>query len=139
MVKTADRTSAELGDIVTYTYEITNTGEVDLTNLTLSDDKIPGIVTYDPAQTLAVDETITETAEYTITQAEVDKGSVTNTATATGVGAGATVTGEDTLKIPVGDLIVEDPAFLTVTKDVVGDHEGAGLRIQRRLRLRIGR
>jgi gliding motility-associated-like protein len=67
---------------ISYTFKITNTGNVTLQNLTLRDLKMPGLR---PAASLAPGASTTLTADYTITQAEKDAGKVTNTATASGV------------------------------------------------------
>jgi len=74
---------ANVGDTIDYTFAITNTGEVSLTVVTVADP----MVTVDggPITGLAPGETdsTTFTASYTLTQADINSGSVTNTATAT--------------------------------------------------------
>jgi uncharacterized membrane protein len=40
IIKTANLSSANLGDVIEYTYTITNTGNVDLSNITLEDDRL---------------------------------------------------------------------------------------------------
>ena len=75
-----------IGDVITYTFAVTNKGPELLTNIFVTD-PMPGLstLTGNPIASLdigVVDETITGT--YTITQADVDAGSVTNSATATG-------------------------------------------------------
>ncbi|MFG3479935.1 hypothetical protein ACGF3K_32595 [Streptomyces sp. NPDC047980] len=76
------------GEVLTYTFLVTNTGNVSLTGAELSDIAFSG---SDPAPeaacpgtALAPGQTMTCTATYTLTQADVDSGSVTNTARATG-------------------------------------------------------
>ncbi|MET1057040.1 MAG: gliding motility-associated C-terminal domain-containing protein [Pedobacter sp.] len=77
---------------INYTFTVTNTGNVTLKNLTLTDAKIPGL-TIATALTLAPNASTTVNAVYTITQAEKDARTVSNTAKATGVSPGnATVT-----------------------------------------------
>lgn len=72
------------GEIVTYTYTVTNTGNVPLTNSTqVVDDKINGgnpFLILDGI--LGVGESITGTATYTILASDLTTGYVTNTATA---------------------------------------------------------
>ncbi|MEY2850115.1 MAG: hypothetical protein RI885_2782 [Actinomycetota bacterium] len=81
--------TGRVGDVVNYSFTVRNTGNVTLTNTTLVD-PLPGlsppVVTWPTATagTLAPGATATATASYTITQADVDAGSVRNTATASG-------------------------------------------------------
>ena len=106
LVKTADLSGfpngvATEGDTVPYSFTITNTGNVTLTNVTLAD-PLPGIVLLGgPIATMApgdVDST-TFTANYTVTAADLTAGQVDNTATATGQygvdGSGNPVTVQD--------------------------------------------
>jgi uncharacterized repeat protein (TIGR01451 family) len=78
-----------LGDTITYFFDVTNTGNVDLTDVTVTDD-LAGLSAIDPPSvaTLAPDETATFTATYTVTQADVDNGTITNTASVTGTPTG---------------------------------------------------
>jgi uncharacterized repeat protein (TIGR01451 family) len=74
-------TYSAVDQTITYTYVVTNTGNVPVTGLTISDDKttvslVSTIV--DPGQS------VTGTATYKITQNDINAGSVTNKATATG-------------------------------------------------------
>ncbi|WP_293787659.1 LPXTG cell wall anchor domain-containing protein, partial [uncultured Aeromicrobium sp.] len=77
------------GDTVEYEFTITNTGNVTLTEVTL-DDPLPGLSEIEfgdwpgEAGVLAPGESVTATATYTLTQADVDAGEVANVATATG-------------------------------------------------------
>jgi hypothetical protein len=97
---------------VTYTYVITNTGNVSLPSAqyTVTDNTINGGVAFDcgAPQVLAVGATITCTHTYTITPGNLSSGSVTNLATATNGSqttpvATATITATVTIhtKIPV--------------------------------------
>ena len=85
IVKTADpKTYSEAGDVITYTFEVTNTGNVTLSNVSVSD-PLPGLGTISPASaTLNPGDSETFTASYTITLADMNAGKVDNTATATG-------------------------------------------------------
>jgi uncharacterized repeat protein (TIGR01451 family) len=75
---------ADVGETILYTFEVTNTGNVTLTDVGVTDAKA-GAVTC-PQTTLAVAamETCTADAPYTVVQADVDSGSVHNSATAHG-------------------------------------------------------
>src|SRR5579862_3766816 len=71
------------GDILTYNYVVTNTGPDSLTGIAVADDHVTGVSCPNPTLPSQMSETCTGT--YTATQADVDAGSVTNTATASGV------------------------------------------------------
>ena len=72
----------DAGDTIAYSFVVTNTGNVTLSSVAVSDPKV-GTVSC-PSTTLAPAESTTCTATYTITQADADAGTVDNTATATG-------------------------------------------------------
>lgn len=72
-----------VGQKITYNYVVKNTGNVPITGLMVTDDKI-GIVSRFTS-TLEPGSIITVIAMYTITQADLDAGSVTNLADATGI------------------------------------------------------
>ncbi|SOC04720.1 uncharacterized repeat protein (TIGR01451 family) [Rhodobacter sp. JA431] len=84
-----------VGDTIDYTFAVTNTGRVALSDITLTDNKVT--VSGGPLASLAVgtSDTTTFTATYTITQADIDAGGVTNT---------ATVSGQPPSGSPVSDL-----------------------------------
>jgi large repetitive protein len=89
LTKTAStQTYATVGQQVTYTYVIRNIGSVRITNLAISDDKLTGITcnkTIILATNLgATPDQATCTGTYTITQADIDAGAVTNNAIGTG-------------------------------------------------------
>lgn len=84
--------SDTVGDTITYTFTVTNTGNVTLSNLALQDADVTGI-TYNPADdvdtdndidTLAPGATKTITATYQITQTDLDQGYHQNTASIVG-------------------------------------------------------
>jgi len=75
-----------IGDVIHYTITVKNTGNVTLTGVTVNDSLIPnltGPIGYEgPSGTLEVGDTWTFTGNYTITQADMNARSLTNTATA---------------------------------------------------------
>lgn len=77
-------------DVISYSYVVTNVGNVAITALAVSDDKIATVTC--PTTSLALEASTTCTASYTITQADIEAGSVTNTAYATGQGPNSTAT-----------------------------------------------
>ena len=82
---------SQAGQIIHYTIVVTNTGNVDLTGVTIDDpfaDAIPGVVLFsgdlDNDNILDTTETWTYTAQHTVTQAEITAGgNLVNTATVT--------------------------------------------------------
>lgn len=85
--KTADTVSAtSVGSVVTYTYTLTNDGNVTLTSpYTITDNKISAaqIDCSSAVSPLAYGASTTCTGTYTITNADITAGSVTNIASAT--------------------------------------------------------
>lgn len=79
--KVADTAIAQVGDTITYTYTVTNTGNVTIDNLTLSDDKLGAVTLVDT--TLPAGASTTGTAAHLVTAADL-AGPLTNVATATG-------------------------------------------------------
>ncbi|MEV6748793.1 hypothetical protein AB0N21_31080 [Streptomyces sp. NPDC051080] len=95
--KSADDTRVyEVGDDVTYTYTVTNTGPQELTGVSVTDDRVTGVTCE--ATTLAPagqsGDSTTCTGTYRITDADTGVGSVTNTATAHGRSGGTAVESE---------------------------------------------
>src|SRR5699024_4244262 len=77
----------EVGDIIEYTFTVTNSGDVTFENVTVTDEMFSQGIKLNQT-TLQPGETATGTAEYTVTQADIDNGSVLNAATATGTPPG---------------------------------------------------
>jgi hypothetical protein len=102
-----------VGQVVPYSYLITNTGTSQVTGITLSDNNVDAAPSC-PSTTLAVAASMTCTAQHTVTALELFTGGVTNTATASSNEAADV---QDSLHIPasppslggtfvVGDLTV---------------------------------
>ncbi|NAS29680.1 T9SS type B sorting domain-containing protein [Flavobacteriaceae bacterium R38] len=121
-------TIADVGDEITYTYSIENTGSVTLTSVGITETlasftgtgtlPVPafventGVTPASPAGTLVPGETATFTATYVITQADIDAGGVQNSATSTGTPPVVTGTPAPTSVTDVsdaGDELVETP------------------------------
>jgi len=85
LVKTASVSGTGiLGDVITYTFTVTNTGTTTLTNVVVTDPMLGLTITGSPIASLAVGASSSViTGTYTITQANINAGSVTNSATAT--------------------------------------------------------
>jgi len=116
-----------VGDIVEYRFLVANAGTVTITDVAvvdeldgLSEPVVDWSTSTDPATgegVLAPGETVLATATYTIVQADVDRGSVTNTAVATGVDAAGddVASPEDTdayalVQVPSLDLVKQATA-----------------------------
>ncbi len=122
--KTADTASYnEAGDILHYTIVATNTGNVTLHGVTVSD-PILGALACDPVQgatgaTLAPNATMTCAGTYTATQADVDAGHVDNTATAA---SAETKPVDDSAIVPA----VQGPALGVVKTADTASYDGPG-------------
>ncbi len=90
VVKTASATTASVGQAVTYTYTVRNTGTIGINALTLVDDKLGTLVPA--ARTILPGVSTTATSIYTIKESDL-LGPLNNTAVASGV--------EDRTKKPV--------------------------------------
>ena len=105
LVKDSVSTPTKAGDTVSYTYLVTNTGKTTISALSVAETAFSGTGTRPvatcPVTTLAPDEHTTCTATYTVTQADVNAGSIVNTAVATG-------------KDPAGDDVPSNPSTKTV-------------------------
>jgi hypothetical protein len=100
LVKTANPTTySSVGDMITYTYEITNSGQTTLSGpFSIADDK-QGTISPCGSGPLAPGGSTTCTSTRTISQADITAGSITNVATASSGGltsnqATATVTAQ---------------------------------------------
>lgn len=90
-----EQTGSNAGDAVTYEFEATNTGSLTLVDVEISEDDFSGTGTLgdlenfdwpdeDNEGVLQPGESVTATASYTLTQADVNAGTVTNDASVTG-------------------------------------------------------
>ncbi|MCI0678060.1 MAG: hypothetical protein L0Z63_03330, partial [Actinobacteria bacterium] len=88
----SDTESFQVGQVITYTFVATNTGNVPLDNVTVNDTGFTGTGDLSPVDcpggngnvSLDVGEQVSCTATYTLTQADIDQGSVTNEVEAAG-------------------------------------------------------
>ena len=102
---------AQVGETVTYSFTIANTGNITITNISLDDPLVA--VDGDPIA-LAPGETDTDTfsATYTLTQSDLDAGGVDNQATVAGTGSdGALVSGISNDPSTAGELDVTVLSF----------------------------
>ena len=115
-------TPPAIGDIITYNFTVRNTGNVPLTDVTVTD-PLPGLVfSGAPIPTLAIggEDTDTFVGTYALTADDLTNGAVVNTASVTGdPPAGPPVTDDDTETVPLGaepgitlDKIITDQSDL---------------------------
>ena len=111
---------------IEYEFVITNNGDHPLHGVSLTDDMLDGVseVTIDWAGStdpstgegaLSPSESVTAMATYVVTQADIDRGSVENTATATGENESGTDEVEDTDTVTT---TLTGSASISLTKDV---------------------
>jgi Sortase domain len=106
----ADQGGVKVGDTITYSYVVTNTGNVTLDSVAVVDPTIGPVTCPDVSSGLAVGDSVTCTADkpYTVAQADVDAGQVTDTATATGHGlrgGDSDPSAPSTVTIPAADVL----------------------------------
>ncbi len=108
VAKAVDKATFEkAGDVLIYTVTVKNTGEKDLTGLTISD---PKTTFENPTFDLKKGEIKTFTYTYTVTEADVKAKAVNNTATVT--------LGEKSEEASTKSTLVEKTSDFTVTKAV---------------------
>lgn len=98
-----------VGDVISYSFTITNSGNVNLTEVMLTDEMMAGAngdfeLTGDPIPLLVPGAVNTDaySATYVLTQEDLDRGNIDNIATVTGTPPrGDDVTGEDEASVPM--------------------------------------
>ncbi len=93
LTKSASPTTySKVGDVIAYSYVLKNTGNVTLSSpFAVSDNKVTVTCPSTPTS-LAPGASLTCTGSHTVTQSDLDAGSITNTATATAMFGTTTVT-----------------------------------------------
>ena len=125
IMKSSDATGTNaVGDTITYTYDVENTGNVTLTNVTVTDGHAGlGSVTCMPAQgsTLNPGDTMSCSATYTVTQTDVNAGQIDNTGVVTGTDPGSNpVTDSD----PLSEPVAQNPALTLTKTGTLNDDDG---------------
>ncbi len=108
-IKTSELEGAMPGDIITYTFSITNTGNLTINNITIDDPLTGSVNLVVNPSTLAPGEEGTASATYTLTQADINLGEVMNS---------ATVIGQD----PLGNDVID----ISDSGDELVDEDGNG-------------
>jgi len=106
-----------VGQKVTYTFEIKNTGNVAVTNVIVEESHFTGTGTLSaidcPAGVVAMapGDDLTCTATYSVTAADLRSGDLSNTADASGSDGVATIASADSTAVVVSDPVVVPPAI----------------------------
>ena len=87
------RNYSSIGQVITYFYNVTNTGNVNITGPIKVIDNKTGIINI-TEENLIPGRTVTGSANHTIVQDDIDSGSITNSAFATGTIENNTITSE---------------------------------------------
>lgn len=128
----ADQNDIKVCGTIDYSYQVTNTGDVTVTTVAVTDATLgsvtcPGL----PAQGLAPGSSITCNADnpYTVTQADIDTGGVSDEATATGADANGDSTATfaaraDVLAVPAPRVATVKVASVTPAADQDDAHVG---------------
>ncbi|WP_194778682.1 DUF7507 domain-containing protein, partial [Pararhodonellum marinum] len=118
VTKTAATASyAAVGDLLEYTITVENTGNTTLTNIVVEDPQTGFNTTI---ATLAPGATESFNVSYTVTQADIDNGSFTNTATATAAD-GTTESDSATVNAVTDNSIELTKTAATASYAAVGD------------------
>jgi len=86
----SDQNAAQVGDTITYSYNVTNTGNVPLTSVAVSDPTVGSVACptrAPPGLAPGATETCTARTPHLVKQTDVDAGAVMDSATATGTDA----------------------------------------------------
>ncbi len=120
MIKKATLSSCgKAGDVITYNFDIKNTGEVPITNISVSDPMAGIVFSNNSISSLAVGATATINATYTVTAADVTAGRIVNSATVTGTDPSLNtvtdISGDDySNNIPTTTILLAPPTISAV-------------------------
>jgi uncharacterized repeat protein (TIGR01451 family) len=128
LVKTASTTTvATAGDRITFSFALTNTGNLTLTDLQVDDTLVapagPALSVQCPVLALAAGAKTTCTAAYTVTGADVDNGVINNSAVAMGTppgGATEIASNQSSVSVDVAQL----PRIALVKHATLDDRDG---------------
>jgi uncharacterized repeat protein (TIGR01451 family) len=104
VTKLADKNVAAEGDVITYTYSVSNNGEVEIKDIVLTDDKlgsIPLVSGNTTVSSLVPGAQVTATATYKVVLADLRAGSIKNTAWATGTDVNGNAVKSGTVQVEV--------------------------------------
>ena len=98
---------AQVGETIAYTFEVTNTGNVPLSDISVSDSMIASVMcpSGNPIPVLATGASEICTGSYSLTQGDIDAGQKDNTATANSAEIGP-VTADVSISLPTNSSLV---------------------------------
>ncbi|MBJ2151578.1 SdrD B-like domain-containing protein [Paracoccus sp. IB05] len=131
LVKTADTSgissSAQVGEVIVYSFTLTNTGNVTLSDVAVND-PLPGLhFSGNPVASLAPGASVVVTGRYALTEADIRAAERENTATASGIwvpvtGAPVAVpSGPSSVTVPLGYPLIGFSITVGDLRDVNGD------------------
>jgi len=98
----------EVGELITYTFTVTNTGNIDVTGVTVDDTTLGVVGLPISPSVLTSGSTGTVTFDYALTQSDIDAGAVYNTAIANGTTSAGPVSDDSEDPTPID---TDDPAY----------------------------
>ncbi|WP_273123975.1 DUF7507 domain-containing protein [Bacillus weihaiensis] len=123
----------EVGQVVNYTFKVTNTGNVTLTDVLVNDPMLDGNIELEKS-TLAPGESTVGTAAYTVTQADLDKTEIINTATTEGTPPHYDPSNPDSVEKPTdedtNEIPVEQTPGISLVKEADRDQLVVGEQIR---------
>jgi uncharacterized repeat protein (TIGR01451 family) len=128
----ADQSAVKVGDTIAYSYLVTNTGDADLTTISVNDPSAGAVSCPTPASPgLAPNASETCTAEltHTVTQADVDAGSVADTATASGADAAGTQTPTSSPSTATVPAVPAKPSLMIQKQADASDGDTSALKV----------
>ena len=112
-------TYGAVGEVITYTYLLTNTGGVALDAASVTDTMVEDVLCQ--SGPLEPDGSLACTGSYTITQEDLDVGSVTDTAVGEGTYAGSESVASDEVSLTITALAPDETASPALTLQMQAD------------------
>ncbi|HFD39970.1 MAG TPA: hypothetical protein ENJ31_09045, partial [Anaerolineae bacterium] len=119
VTKSANVGNASVGDLITYTYRLTNSGDITLTNVTAADDKLGAVTLF--TTTLSPGDSTDGVLTYTVAAGDLP-GPLTNTVTVTGT----TFTGDDVTASDVATVTLTGHPAISVAKSASAGSASVG-------------
>ncbi len=117
---------AQIGETITYTFTVTNTGKININNITINDAMLGMVKVPINPTNLAPNQTGTVSYDYVLTQANIDAGKLSNKAFSNGLDAlgnpvSASSGNSTTNNLPTDILFPKNPKISLLKTSVVVD------------------